>query len=137
MTKAKLKLARRAALRKVIRTFTNGPRSMHPNQQVCVYSGTYKEEGKPAVHTGCAIGILIPRKLAAHLDSFLNSAVCYDEVFALLPPHTRALGQEFLSELQALHDCARNWKHPHSNPAGPLTKDGERDVAYIEERYKL
>lgn len=137
MTPSKLKLARRAALRKVIKTFTNGPRSMHPNQQICVYVGTYKERGKPIVPVGCAIGIMIPRKLGKHLDSMLDSAVCHQDVFDLLPPRVQALGLDFLTELQSLHDTARNWKHPLSNPAGPLTDVGKRAARGIEVDYDL
>ena len=72
--------------------------------QRCIYSGV-----------GCAIGRKIEDKeLCKKLDQsdpFMSkgSAVSNDYIFNQLPDHLRELGQDFLVDLQRLHDFAENW----------------------------
>jgi hypothetical protein len=62
----------------------------------CIYSG----------EIGCGVGRLIEDKdLCAKLDSFGG----LPSVFEQLPENVRELGQEFLMDLQKLHDYDQHW----------------------------
>lgn len=66
----------------------------------CIYSG----------EIGCGVGRLIEDKdLCARLDNDVASGVCLTSVFEQLPENVRELGQEFLRDLQRLHDLEYHW----------------------------
>lgn len=66
----------------------------------CMYSGPI----------GCAVGRLIDDKeLCAELDADDDGAVYEPYVFAQLPYHIKELGQDFLNDLQNLHDNSQAW----------------------------
>lgn len=66
----------------------------------CAYSGPI----------GCAVGRLIDDKeLCAELDAEDDGAVYERHVFAQLPDHIKELGQDFLNDLQVLHDSSQAW----------------------------
>ena len=70
--------------------------------RVCVYS---PREGSKS--EGCAIGRLLPPALANKLDNYPGATgVSNIDVFLDLPNWMQDLGQEFLSELQSLHDSS-------------------------------
>lgn len=71
-----------------------------------------KESGQCAYRVGskgCAIGRQISDKLAEKLDSYCNSEVHYPEIFEMLPKRLRDMGQDFLRDIQLLHDYNNNW----------------------------
>lgn len=100
LTKAELIKARRVLLRDTIRHFNSENRGYSARKQCCVYS--HKCNG------GCAIGRKIPQALAKRLDR-LGSGVGDDCIFDSLPPRLRRLGQDFLKNVQTLHDEENNW----------------------------
>lgn len=53
---------------------------------------------------GCAIGRLLPPKLAIELDKQENTAVGSAEIFNKLPEWMQKLGTKFLTQMQFLHD---------------------------------
>jgi hypothetical protein len=60
---------------------------------------------------GCAIGRLIKDKeLCKQLDYMtLTELRSFAEIYELLPPELKEYNQEFLIDLQALHDKPENW----------------------------
>jgi hypothetical protein len=84
------------------------------NQELtCIYSG----------EIGCGVGRLIEDKdLCAKLDSSSDrcggSGVCLPSVFEQLPENVQELGQEFLMDLQALHDHGQHWTSNGLSNAG-------------------
>lgn len=85
----------------------------------CIYSG----------EIGCGVGRLIEDKdLCARLDRFgeAGSGVCLAYIFEQLPENVKELGQEFLIDLQKLHDHGHHW-----NEKG-LSEDGEEFMVKLE-----
>lgn len=61
-------------------------------------------------HPGCAVGRLIKdESLKQKLDDCSNSGINETEPWNMLPAEVREWGQDFLDELQALHDVVSNW----------------------------
>jgi hypothetical protein len=78
---------------------------------------------------GCGVGRLIEDKdLCARLDSLGGEAgVCNQLVFEQLPDNVKELGQNFLLDLQKLHDGGHYW-----TPNG-LSDDGNDFMTRLEE----
>jgi hypothetical protein len=76
----------------------------------CIYSG----------EIGCGVGRLIEDKdLCAKLDNLGSGAgVCLDSVFRQLPENVQELNQEFLMDLQKLHDYGHHWNYDGLSDAG-------------------
>jgi hypothetical protein len=53
---------------------------------------------------GCAIGRHLPRALAKKLDAYFVGTVYNSELWNMLPRELQSLGQEFLRDIQNLHD---------------------------------
>ena len=81
---------------------------------------------------GCAIGRHLTPKLQLLLDKTENnSSVGNGKVFKKLPKWMRELGQDFLSDMQELHDEEYNWDE------GGLTELGKERVQEIKSEYNL
>lgn len=79
----------------------------------CLYSHQY--------NGGCAIGREIPQELAIQLDDYKAGAgVSNPNIFAKLPDYLKELGQQFLIDLQRLHDGCKNWCKTGLSKAGKL-----------------
>lgn len=93
------------------------------NDLTCIYSG----------EIGCGVGRLIEDKdLCARLDGLnwdVVSGVCLISVFNQLPENVKELDQEFLIDLQKLHDYGHHW-----NERG-LTDDGESFMTEMEVKW--
>jgi hypothetical protein len=91
------------------------------NSLACLYSG----------EIGCGVGRLIEDKdLCARLDSLGGGAgVGRQQVFEQLPENVRELGQDFLKDLQKLHDDGQYW-----TPDG-LSDDGNDFMTVLEEKW--
>ncbi len=96
------------------------------NSLTCIYSG----------EIGCGVGRLIEDKdLCARLDSLgggawvCNPGVCNHSVFEQLPENVKELGQDFLKDLQKLHDYGHHW-----TPDG-LSDDGNGFITVLEEKW--
>ena len=88
----------------------------------CIYSG----------EIGCGVGRLIEDKdLCARLDGFggIGSGVCLTSIFEQLPENVKELEQEFLSDLQKLHDHGSHW-----NENG-LSDDGDKLMNELEVKW--
>ncbi len=96
-----IKLKRKELLDETASHFNSTNRSVEKGVSisVCIYSGV-----------GCAIGRKIEDKeLCKKLDWQIESAVSSDNTFQMLPENLKELGQDFLTELQNLHDAKGNW----------------------------
>ena len=78
----------------------------------------------------CAIGAEVSKDTAIALEE-TGASVAEDATFVLLPPRLKRLGQEFLEQVQLLHDVDENW-----NTRG-LSKIGREEVRNIREDYNL
>ena len=58
---------------------------------------------------GCAIGRHLPRALAKKLDANYMGTVWRINTWNMLPRELQSLGQEFLRDIQNLHDNALSW----------------------------
>lgn len=88
----------------------------------------YHVDGKE----GCAIGRKIQDiELRKELDAGTNTGVDYSKVFDRLPNDLKELGQDFLSNLQGLHDDTYNWSETG------LSKSGQKSVYRIKEKFGL
>lgn len=76
----------------------------------CKYSHDY--------NGGCAIGRKISKKLASELDNIDDSGVTENHIFVKLPKELRELGQNFLTDIQGLHDFTGYWDEEGLNEAG-------------------
>ena len=95
-------------------------RSVDANTKGCTYSG----------EIGCAVGRLVEDKdLCSRLDNSALSGVCRTEVFNQLPENVKELGQEFLQDLQKLHDNYQYW-----NENG-LSDSGNKIMMQLETRW--
>jgi len=78
----------------------------------------------------CAIGRLVDEGTARILEDVegdgLGYGVCVPRIFSKLPAHVKALGKDFLRQLQSLHDDGIYWM-----PFG-LTCCGEEKVKRIK-----
>lgn len=106
-----LQASRSKFLEETIEHFTNNPRAVTlryndlGNSNYCTYS---PQNGSK----GCAIGRHIPNKmLCQDLDNLPVSGVNCDVVFEQLPEWLRSLGQDFLWDVQQLHDTNSNWNN--------------------------
>lgn len=87
---------------------------------------------KKGITDGCAIGRLIPQRLRAKLDKFDGATgVIEYKIFQELPKKIQNLGQDFLVELQILHDNNSYWDD------GGLTEKGEKVVTEMKRRYEI
>jgi hypothetical protein len=81
---------------------------------------------------GCAIGRKIPNKrLCDRLDGEYTTSVDDPSIFNKLPAKLKELGQDFLTDLQKLHDEENNW-----NEKG-LSKVGKAARTKILKTFKL
>lgn len=87
--------------------------------QICLYQAT-------KTSPGCAIGRCIPDKLRPN-----TGGVSQNEVYNVLPLWMREMGQDFLADIQRLHDSTTRWN------AEGLSADGVKFVAWIKEAYNL
>lgn len=84
----------------------------------CMYSG----------EIGCGVGRLIEDKdLCARLD--MLGGVCLTYIFEQLPENVKELDQEFLKDLQKLHDYGHHWDEKG------LTDDGESFMTELEVKW--
>lgn len=78
----------------------------------------YYVEGK----AGCALGRHIPDKdLCRKLDNWNGNTsvgVSCDDAFELMPDNLRELGQDFLEQVQSMHDVITNWVSDGLSPEG-------------------
>lgn len=93
-----------------------------------LYSCRYhpKSLGLEGKTEGCAIGRKVGRSLALKLDLKGGDA---EEIFNLLPKKLQELGDEFLMELQNLHDKKANW-----NKKG-LNREGRKEYTSIKKKF--
>lgn len=74
------------------------------------------------ISEGCAIGRKIAdKKLCSDLDSGKFDCcfgVSSNSVFAVIPKELQELGQDFLAEIQSLHDDVRYWDETGLNEVG-------------------
>jgi hypothetical protein len=92
------------------------------NNLTCIYSG----------EIGCGVGRLIEDKaLCDRLDDLggICSGVCLSYIFEQLPENVKELGQEFLKDLQRLHDHAHHWS------TKGLTVGGEEFMTELEAKW--
>lgn len=71
----------------------------------CLYDPT--KAGKEHVSEGCAIGRKVSTELQIKLDDIGGISNC--DAFEILPEELQELGQEFLIQIQDLHDFSKNW----------------------------
>lgn len=92
-------------LNETVGFYTNNPRSITETGE-CIYSPTSKS-------VGCAIGRHIEDKdLCKQLDNHRSGGLAATEIFYtfdLLPEKLKALGKDFLQDVQDLHDCDVYW----------------------------
>lgn len=98
--------------------FTSKNRSVNKDN-LCVYGGR-----------GCAIGRLVPnRKTRRAMDNCYkksgSSSIFDEQVWKLCPKSVKRLGQNFLRDLQRIHDKGGNW-----NSEG-LTETGRERIKEI------
>lgn len=86
---------------------------------------------KHSINGGCAIGRKLPQKLSEEIEE--NSIEVMD-VWDQIPVYLKFLGQEFLVELQKLHD-GNFWNTENSKNYGPLSKAGELKVEKMKQLY--
>jgi hypothetical protein len=74
---------------------------------------------------GCAIGRLIKDKeLCKQLDYMtLTELRSFAEIYELLPPELKEYNQEFLIDLQALHDKPENWNESGLSEIGKYRRN--------------
>ena len=95
----------------------------------CFYSPS--NVNKVGISEGCAVGRLIKgEKLKKELDK-IGGSVSSDIIFNKLPEEVKAYGQDFLIDLQILHDANGYW-----NEKG-LTEMGEEKVEEIKRKFAL
>ena len=108
-------------------------RSVDAKTKGCIYSGEIGCAAKGCIYSGeigCAVGRLIEDKdLCSRLDNSALSGVCRTEVFNQLPENVKELGQEFLQDLQKLHDNYQYW-----NENG-LSDSGNKIMMQLETRW--
>lgn len=125
-TSTPLKDRRRSFLRSTIEHFGRDPknnRCEHPLRG-CKYEPNEDSKSK-----GCAIGRFLDTKTQIALDVIGDIQEIYSEDHAsLLPDWMRDLGEDFLFDIQELHDGGSYW-----GEVG-LSKDGERQVKFIRKR---
>ena len=125
MTKAQLKKERRRVLEETIAAIGENGRCSGADGQ-CKY---IRVRGGKVL--GCAVGRLIEDKqLCRKLDRLPDAGVSNEEAFSLLPENIQYLGQDFLVELQKLHDTSEYWDEENK-----LTKDGRWAVGRIKHSY--
>lgn len=125
MNNTELKHKRLTILDDTVKWFSVHPRAIGTTAATksCLY---YKDE-----NTGCSVGRLIPDKeLCKKLDDFAMSSVSSDDVFNLLPEQLKVLGQEFLAELQSIHDNDEFWVN-----GGGLSDKGKLEYEYIKRSF--
>jgi len=129
-TKTEIQKARKLMLDETIEIYTNhSKRSKKRN--TCTYLGTKKS-------LGCAIGSRIKDKeLCKKLDNYLSTGVNNISIFAQLPKLLKSLGQDFLIEIQDLHDTDVYWKKNENNTFSQLTIAGKMQVDSIRNNYNL
>lgn len=125
-----LKRSQLAFLNKTIKHFNSTNRSIDltKNEIQCVYY--HPKFG------GCAIGIHVPIDVRKKLDQVepeeeVGMSILNDEIFSMIPMKMQKLGQNFLSEIQSLHDIKMNW-----NENG-LTEFGKNNVQIIKQSFEL
>ncbi len=91
---------------------------------VCVYK-SINESG------GCAVGFVLTENKSESLDAFGYSGVDSNDIFEELPIWLQNLSQEFLRELQQLHDDKDNWIEIG------LSELGREKVEEIKLKYNL
>lgn len=79
---------------------------------------------------GCAIGRHLSISLAKKLDKE-DLTVESPEIFKRLPKKLKLLGQDFLRDVQVLHDYDGYWEEES------ISKIGKQKVLYIINRYNL
>lgn len=119
-------------LNDTVQWFSNHPRAKQDRTNMmrskgCLY---FKDSD-----TGCSIGRLITDKeLCRKLDEFAMSGVLAPDIFELLPPNLKELGQLFLYQLQALHDNDDNWLNG-SNTNNKLSDKGNELYESIKREF--
>jgi len=103
-----------------IKYFNLNNRSVHPNGKG-LYSGK-----------GCAIGKHIKDKqLCSKLDTIICSGLTESDIYRRLPTNLQKLGQDFLIDIQMLHDNRDNWT------ISGLSRSGIRKSVLIAQEYNL
>lgn len=123
INKQNLKEKRLEVLNDTISYFKTSTRCINSRGR-CTYSPT--EESK-----GCAIGRLITDKnICTELD-FKNQPIGADSAFNILPIEIKELGQDFLRNLQLLHDLPYYWLE------SGLSEEGLNKVNHLKLEYDL
>jgi hypothetical protein len=121
--KTELQIKQLALLEETAKTYNSDNRCIN-DEGICKYF----VEGK----IGCAIGRLIEDKeLCKRLDDSKGKVVKNIKIFNQLPEKLKEYTQEFLSDLQILHDNSDNW-----NEEG-LSETGKKVVSQIIRAHKL
>lgn len=95
--------------------------TFYTSENRCLVGGLckYWTEDKP---NGCAIGRLISdKKLCKELNPL--GTVGRDCVFDILPDELKDYGQNFLRELQMLHDTGDNWNETGLSERGKSVRE--------------
>lgn len=130
MNKTQLKKARLAFLKDTVDFYSADPegrRSMDKEGETCRYRSNLKKDAPRR----CAIGRWIPdenyvRTMDSGDDTSFPDVV--EQFPNMLPENIRALGDDFLWNVQRLHDEPFNWDEDG------LTKCGLEEVIYIKDK---
>lgn len=95
----------------------------------CLYSPLNAD--KKGISKGCAIGRHLDEELQLTLDDADYTAVDGDEVFDSLPTWMQDLGQDFLYDVQRLHDLKNYWSDKG------LSSDGLKFVEITKQKYDI
>ena len=94
------------------------------NRGVVIYCGC-------SYTAGCAIGRHLSKELCEKLDDCESNGVSNTLVFNQLPADLQALGQEFLTLIQKLHDSSEYWDEKG------LSSKGLEKANNIKDYFKL
>ncbi len=128
MKKTVLQKRRLKFLNDTVDFYKQNHRCLKKGTKSCLYVST--KNGKTI---GCAIGRHIrSKKLCRVLDELGG----VPSVFARLPKPLKYYGEDFLDNIQNLHDISINWNNP-THKLKTLTEDGVRTVAKIKLMFNL
>ncbi len=115
------------ALNKVIEYYGKNPSKRGTDGSICKY---YDEVSG----NRCAVGRMLTVKKAQDLQNYYPGGVAGSSTFSQLPSNVRSLGQDFLKDIQNLHDEEGNWSTKDNTW---LTNEGLETVADIISKYSL
>jgi len=106
--------------------YTSKNRSTSDNGK-CIYSHSR--------HTGCAIGVHLPKSLRVRLDrpdKRASANVRAPSIWLRLPEMLQDLGQAFLARVQNLHDYSPNWNATGLSERGLIEAQEIANIYYLK-----